>query len=391
MKSDLLICSSVRTPIGNFNGGLSPVPAVQLGGVVIRAALERAGVSAAEVGECFMGCVLTGGLGQAPARQAWMAAGGNDGVPCTTVGKVCGSSLQATVFAGRGLMLGEFDLAVAGGMENMSAAPWALPAAKKGEPPDMGSDAMVAMMVKDGLWDVYNDKHMGLICDRLAGEEGVTREAQDAFAERSYTRALAAIRDGRFEREIVPVPTDGGFVAVDEGPSLYRPDKMRRIRPAFDKENGTITAANASSINDGAAALVLANEAGVRRLGLTPLARIVGWGSGALRPERFPVAPVIAVRNALRMAGLEAADIDFWEINEAFAAVVLLIMRELGIDDGKVNVFGGAVALGHPIGATGARILTTLLNVLQHHGGRYGVATLCIGGGEGSAMVIEKL
>jgi len=385
------ICSAARTAIGNLNGGLSKVPAVELGGITIQAALERCGITPALVDECFMGCVLTGALGQGPARQAWLAAGGSESVPCTTVGKVCGSGLQSVIFAGRGLKLKEFDIAVAGGMENMSLASYALSVDRRKDQMEMSSDELTAMMIKDGLWDVYNDKHMGLLCDNFAAAEHVNRRQQDDFAVTSYRRALAAIEKGDFRWEIVPVDTGSTIFEIDEGPPLLRSDKLGSLKTAFNKENGSITAANASSINDGASAVVLAGEKAVLKHSLDPLARIVGWGSGALRPDRFPAAPVVAVENALSKAGLGIPDIDFWEINEAFAAVTIWITRELNLDTDRVNPLGGAVALGHPIGASGARILTTLLNVLRINRGRYGVATICIGGGEGSAVVIERV
>jgi acetyl-CoA C-acetyltransferase len=386
-----MICAVARTAIANYNGALARVPAVKLGARVIREALVRAGVSAADVSECFMGCVLTGGMGQAPARQAWLHAGGPNSVPCTTVSKVCGSGMQAVVEAARGVRLGEFGIAVAGGMENMSAAGRFLP------PGTTALDQALDVVVNDGLWDVYSNRHMGTICDQLAAAENVTREEQDSFAIRSYRRAIAASNDGRTAWEIVPLeaPDATGALqrfAIDEAPRSFREDKIPHIRPAFVRDgSGTITAANASSINDGAAALVLAGADAVHRYGLTPLARIVSWGSGAVAPEKYPYGPVEAARNALTKAGMAVGDIDYWEINEAFSVVALLVMRQLGLSPDQVNILGGAVAIGHPIGASGARVLCTLLNVLRLQSARYGAATLCIGGGEGIAMIIERL
>ena len=391
MRQNIMICATARTAIGNYSGALARVPAVNLGAHVIAEVLRRAELDASAVDECFMGCVLTGGMGQAPARQAWLRAGGPNSVPCTTVSKVCGSGLQAVVEAARGVQLGEFQVAVAGGMENMSAAGRFLP------PGCNTIEEAIDIVVHDGLWDVYSDKHMGTICDELAAAEGLSREEQDSFAIRSYRRAIAASQAGLTAWEIHPIdaPNAEGTVqrcAIDEAPRSFREDKIPHIRPAFVRDgSGTITAATASSINDGAAALVLASEDAVARYGLTPLARIVSWGSGAVAPEKYPYGPVEAARNALAKANLNIADIDYWEINEAFAVVGLLVMRQLGLPPEQVNLLGGAVAIGHPIGASGARVLGTLINVLRLQSGRYGAATLCIGGGEGIAMIIERL
>ncbi|MCK9522283.1 MAG: thiolase family protein [Proteobacteria bacterium] len=391
MRQNIMICATARTAIGNYSGALARVPAVNLGAHVIAEVLRRAELDASAVDECFMGCVLTGGMGQAPARQAWLRAGGPNSVPCTTVSKVCGSGLQAVVEAARGVQLGEFQVAVAGGMENMSAAGRFLP------PGCNTIEEAIDIVVHDGLWDVYSNKHMGTICDELAAAEGLSREEQDSFAIRSYRRAIDASQEGLTAWEIHPIdaPNAEGVVqrfAIDEAPRSFREDKIPHIRPAFVRDgSGTITAANASSINDGAAALVLASEDAVARYGLTPLARIVSWGSGAVAPEKYPYGPVEAARNALAKANLNIADIDYWEINEAFAVVALLVMRQLGLTPEQVNLLGGAVAIGHPIGASGARVLGTLINVLRLQSGRYGAATLCIGGGEGIAMIIERL
>ena len=393
-RKDVFIVSAARTAVGEFNGSLTPVPVTRLGSITIRAALERAGVSADAIGEVYMGCVLTGALGQAPARQAWIGADGPVNVPCNTINKVCGSGLQSVILGARGLALGETEMMVAGGMENMSATGYALDKARSGY--RMGNGKLIDMMVNDGLWDVYNDIHMGMCCDLTAAEEKVSREAQDDYAVTSYTRAQKATAEGLNAWEIVPVeiPQRKGDPVVfdqDEGPKVFNEAKMRKLRPAFNKDGGTVTAGNASSINDGAAATVIATEDAVKKHGLEPLARIVSWGFGAVEPRRFPLAPTVAVKNALAAADLKAKDIDWWEINEAFAAVTLLAMREFDLGTENVNDLGGAISIGHPIGASGARILTTLLNVLERNEGKYGLATLCIGGGEGNAMIVERV
>jgi acetyl-CoA C-acetyltransferase len=393
-KKDVYIVSAARTAVGSFNGSLTSVPATKLGSIAIEGALDRAGVKAEQVGECYMGNVLSGALGQAPARQAWIGAQGPASVPCTTISKVCGSGLQTAILAARGMALGESDIMVAGGMENMSATAYALPKARAGY--RMGNGQMIDMMVNDGLWDVYNNKHMGMCCDLTAGAENVSREEQDNYAVASYTRARKATEDGTNKWEIVPVEIpqrkgDPKIYEIDEGPQVFNEEKMRKLKPAFNRDGGTVTAGNASSINDGAGAVVLASEDAIKANNLTPLARIVSWGFGALEPERFPLAPVIAVKNALKAAGLEAKDIGWWEINEAFAVVTLLAMREFNLDIDIVNPLGGAISIGHPIGGSGTRILTTLLNVLNINKGKYGLATLCIGGGEGNALIVERV
>jgi acetyl-CoA C-acetyltransferase len=393
-RKEVFIVSAARTAVGEFLGSLSDVPAVKLGSIAIGAALERAKVPADAIGEVYMGCVLTGALGQAPARQAWIGAKGPVNVPCNTIGKVCGSGLQSVIMGARALALGETDLIVAGGMENMTAMGYALPKARRGY--RMGNGQMIDMMVNDGLWDVYNNIHMGMCCDMTAKEENVGRQEQDDYAVASYTRAQKATAEGTNKWEIVPVeiPQKKGAPVVfdkDEGPNVFNEQKMRGLKPAFNRDGGTVTAGNASSINDGGGAVVIAHEDAVKKHNLKPLARIVSWGFGAVEPRRFPVAPVIAVKNALAAAKLEAKDIDWWEINEAFAVVTLLAMREFKLGMDNVNPLGGAISIGHPIGASGTRILTTLLNVLNMNKGKYGLATLCIGGGEGNAMVVERV
>ena len=387
------IVGAARTPIGSYLGALSSLPAPRLGAIAIRAAVERAGMAPDDIGEVFMGNVLSAGIGQAPARQAAIYGGIPQSVPATTVSKVCGSGLQAVVFGAKTVLLGDASVVVAGGMESMSNVPYYLREARTGY--RMGDGKLVDGMIFDGLWDPYNDFHMGNAGELCAKEYGLTREAQDAFAAESYRRALAAAQSGAFTAEIaaVPVPQRKGeplLVSDDEEPGRGDPSKFGKLKPAFTKD-GTITAANASSINDGAAALVLASEQAVRERELTPLARIVGYGSAAQAPEWFTTAPAAAIAVTLEKLGLSAADIDLWEINEAFSCVPMAVGKLAGVDPERVNVHGGAVALGHPIGASGARILTTLLYALRARRARRGLATLCIGGGEAVAVVVETV
>jgi acetyl-CoA C-acetyltransferase len=392
MAEPVYIVSAARTPIGSFQGTLSSLPAPRLGAIAIAAALERAQLAPEQIGEVFMGNVLSAGIGQAPARQAAIFAGLPSSVPATTVSKVCGSGLQAVVFGARALALGDAEVVVAGGMESMSNVPYYLREARAGY--RMGDAKVVDGMIFDGLWDPYNDYHMGQAGELCAQKYGLTRELQDEFAKRSYALALEAQSSAAFAREIVPVPIpqkkgEPLLIREDEEPGRGDPSKFERLRPAFSKD-GTITAANASSINDGAAALVLASAAAVERYGLTPLARIVGYGGAAQAPEWFTTAPAAAIDVTLTKLGLTTRDIDLWEINEAFSCVTMACTKLAGIDPAKVNVRGGAVALGHPIGASGARILVTLLGALQGSAGRRGLATLCIGGGEAVAVVVER-
>jgi acetyl-CoA C-acetyltransferase len=388
---EVFICSAVRTPIGAFQGALADVVAPRLGAVAIKAALERAKVSAAEVGEVYMGNVLSAGVGQAPARQASLYAEIPNTVPCTTVGKVCGSGLMSVVLGAKSVLLGDAEVVVAGGMESMSNVPYYLPTARKGM--RMGNQTVVDGMVHDGLWDPYKNFHMGNAGEICAKERNISRDAQDAFAKESYRRAIAAQREGRFDAELTAVTVAGRkgdvVVSVDEEPGRGDPEKMASLKPAVDKA-GTITAANASKINDGASALVLASGDAVKRLGLTPLARVVGYGGAAQAPEWFTTAPAKAIDVTLKKLGLTVADIDLWEVNEAFAVVALAVGQEAGLDLAKVNVHGGAIALGHPIGASGARVLTTLVHAMTSRGAKRGLATLCIGGGEAVAVVIER-
>jgi acetyl-CoA C-acetyltransferase len=392
MPEAVYIVSAARTPIGAYLGSLASLPAPRLGAVAIKSALERASVAADQVGEVFMGNVLSAGIGQAPARQAAIFAGVPHAVPATTVSKVCGSGLQAVVFGAKTLALGDAEVTVTGGMESMSNVPYYLREARSGY--RMGDGKLIDGMIFDGLWDPYNDFHMGQAGELCAKEYGLTRELQDEFAKQSYARAKAAQESGAFAKEIAPVSIaqkkgDPILVSEDEEPGKGDPSKFAKLRPAFASD-GTITAANASSINDGAAALVLASESAVKRQGLKPLARIVGYGSAAQAPEWFTTAPAKAIEGTLKKLGLGVNDIDLWEINEAFSCVTMACSKLAGIDPAKVNVRGGAVALGHPIGASGARILVTLLGAMHEGSAKRGLATLCIGGGEAVAVVVER-
>ncbi len=389
---EVVILSAARTPIGSFLGALASVPAPRLGAVVIRAAAERAGVDLAAVDQVIMGNVLQAGVGQAPARQASRYAGVPDGAGALTIHKVCASGLKSVLVAANDIRCGDSQLAVAGGMESMSLAPYLLPKARTGY--RLGHGEVLDHTVFDGLWDPYGDKHMGSCAETCARHYGFTREAQDAFALRSYERARASAEDGSFAREIVAVEVPGrkGQVTVvdrDEEPFKADLAKMAALRPAFDRD-GTVTAANASKINDGAAAVAVASAERAEALGLRPVARLVAAATASQEPEWFTTAPVGAIRSAVARAGLRLADIDLFEINEAFSVVVLAAIEELELDPDRVNVLGGAVALGHPIGASGARILTTLLNALEARGGRFGCVAICNGGGEAVAAVVER-
>ncbi len=392
MAEPIYIVTGTRTPIGAFLGVFADVPAPELGAVAVRGAFTRAGVPPSSVEEVVMGNVLAAGLGQAPARQVVRRAGLPDTVPALGISKVCGSGMAAVIHAARSIALGERQMAIAGGMENMSSAPYYLPRARQGY--RMGDGALQDGMIFDGLWDPYGHGHMGEAAELCVQRYSLSREEQDDFATESYRRAQAAQRSGAFDEELeaVLVPRkkgDPNAIKRDEEPARGMPEKFARLRPAF-RSDGTITAANASSINDGAAALLLASESAVRDYDLTPLARITGWGGAAHAPEWFTTAPISAVNNTLKRLHLSPGDIDLWEINEAFACVTLAANRQLGLDPAAVNIHGGAVALGHPIGASGARILVTLLYALKQKGLRRGVATLCIGGGEALAVVIER-
>jgi len=385
------LVGAARTPIGGFGGALASLSAPELGAAALRAAIERAGVSPATVEQVIMGNVIAAGLGQAPARQAGIGAGLPPAHGALTVNKVCGSGLMAVMLAAQAIRLGEAQVIAAGGMESMSRAPYLLPQARQGQ--RLGHGRVVDAMILDGLWDPYHDFHMGSAAEQTARTLGIGREAQDRFAAESYRRAQASIAEGRFRAEIVPVTATGrrgpATVDTDEEPSRIDFDRLPGLRPAFEA-GGTITAANASTIADGAAALVVASEEAVRRHGLAPRARIIASAVAGRAPEDFPVAPIDAVRKVLAAAQLTAADVDLFEVNEAFAVVVLAAIGALGLDPARVNVNGGAIALGHPIGASGARVLVTLLHALEQRGLRRGLATLCLGGGEAVAMVIER-
>ncbi len=390
---EVYIASAVRTPIGSFGGILSSLTAVQLGSAAIKGALEKAGVAATEVNEVFMGNVISANLGQAPARQAALGAGIGANVPCTTVNKVCASGMKAVMLGAQSIMLGINDVVVAGGMESMSNIPYYVPRARFGY--KYGHGELVDGLVKDGLWEVYNDFAMGNCADHTAKEMNISREEQDEYAINSYKRAAKSWQEGWFKDEIVPVevPQRKGeplVVSEDEEYKNVKFEKIPNLRPVFSKD-GTVTAANASTINDGASALILVSKKKLDELGLKPLARIAGFGDAAQDPLWFTTAPAQALPKALKHAGLSKEDIDYFEINEAFSVVVLANNKELGLDPEKVNVFGGAVSLGHPLGASGARIITTLNNVLHKKGGRYGAAGICNGGGGASAIVLEKV
>ncbi|HTM44534.1 MAG TPA: thiolase family protein [Polyangiaceae bacterium] len=386
------IASAARTPIGSYLGSLSSMQAPQLGATALGAALSRAGMPADAVQQVYMGNVLSAGIGQAPARQAALKAGLPIHVPCTTVSKVCGSSLEAVVLAARAVASGEMDVILAGGMESMSNAPYYLTKARTGY--RMGNGQVVDGMIFDGLWDPYNDFHMGVAGEMCAKEYNFSRQSQDDFAAESYKRATTAQAAGAFRSEIVAVSVPqakGATVDVsdDEEPARGDPTKFSKLKPAFAPD-GTITAANASSISDGAAALLIVSEDALRKHNLTPLARIRGHATAAQDPKWFTTAPAAAISALLLKQQLNANDVDLWEINEAFACVTQACAKLVGIELDKVNVKGGAVALGHPIGATGARILTTLLYALNDAGKKRGVASLCIGGGEAIALMVER-
>jgi acetyl-CoA C-acetyltransferase len=392
MMSQVVIVAAARTPIGSFQGELSALPAPHLGSVAIRAALERARLGGEAVGEVYMGCVLPAGQGQAPARQASIRAGVPASVGAVTVNKVCGSGLKAVVFGANAIATGEHEVVVAGGMESMSQAPYLLPKAREGY--RLGHAQVIDSMIQDGLWDAYGNVHMGDCAELCAREKNISRADQDAFAAESYRRALAAQAQSRFSAEIVPVEIaqrkgPPKVVTLDEEPGRGDVAKLSGLRPAFQKD-GTVTAGNASSINDGAAALVLTSERAAAARDQVPLARIVGAATFAQAPEWFTTAPTGAIERLLAKVGWTTADVDLWEINEAFAVVSIANNRALGLDPAKVNVWGGAVALGHPIGASGARVLVTLLSALAASGGKRGVASLCIGGGEGIALAVER-
>jgi len=393
MADPVVIVGAARTPMGGFQGALAGASAAELGAATIRAALDRAGIAAADADEVLMGCVLPAGQGQAPARQAALGAGLPQSVPCTTLNKMCGSGMKAAMVAFDQLSLGNGRAVVAGGMESMSNAPYLLPKMRGGA--RLGHAQALDHMFLDGLEDAYDKgRLMGTFAEDCADHYQFTREDQDAYALGSLDRALAATREGRFAAEIAPVTIRRGrgetTESEDEQPKTARPEKIPHLRPAF-REGGTVTPANSSSISDGAAALVMMREAEAERRGLTPLARVLGHASHAQAPGWFTTAPVPAIRKLMERIGWRRDDVDLWEINEAFAVVPMAAAREIGIDRERLNVNGGACALGHPIGASGARIVVTLLHALAEAGLSRGMAGICIGGGEGTALAIERL
>lgn len=391
---EVVIASAARTPIGSFGGSLTPFGAVDLGAIVAGEAIKRAGIQADAVDQVIMGSVLTAAQGQNVSRQVAIKAGLPDTTPALTLNMVCGSGLRAISLAAQVIMTGESDIVLAGGSESMTNAVYALKKARYGY--RMGNDQIVDTMINDGLWDIYNDYHMGITAENIAEQWGISREEQDEFAAESQRRAVAAIEAGYFAEEIIPVPIpqrkgDPVVFANDEFPRAgTTAEKLAKLKPAF-KKDGTVTAGNASGINDGAAMMVVMSRVKADQLGIKPLARILGFGSAGVDPKIMGYGPVPSTGKALQMAGLKIEDIDLVEANEAFAAQSLAVVRDLGLDLGKTNVSGGAIALGHPIGASGARIATTLLYGMKRLGSRYGLATLCIGGGMGTAIVFERI
>jgi acetyl-CoA C-acetyltransferase len=389
---EVVIVGAARTPIGSFMGSLAAVPAPRLGATAIRAALERSGVAPSAVDEVIMGNVLQAGEGQAPARQAAIFAGLPEKVPAWTLNKVCGSGLKAVISGAQAIAVGDADVVVAGGMESMSNVPYYDRSARAGV--RMGNVELIDGMIYDGLWDVYNQQHMGICAEHCATTQGISRSQQDEYAIESTKRAIEAQKAGAFRAEIVPVEIEGRkgektVVSEDDGPKAARPEKIPTLKPVF-KKDGTVTAANASSINDGGAAVVLMSAERAKQEGRTVLGRLQAWGGSARAPVEFTIAPADAIRLTLGKAGLSPKDVDLWEINEAFAVVSVANNRLLGLDGKNVNVRGGAVALGHPIGASGARILVTLLYAMKDLGKKRGLASLCIGGGEAVALVVER-
>ncbi len=391
--TEVVIVSAVRTALGSFNGSLANVPAVELGSIVIKEALNRAGVTPDQVDEVIFGNVLQAGLGQNPARQASILAGIPDSVPAISINKVCGSGLRTVAFAAQSIISGDNDIVVAGGMENMSMAPFLLEKARWGY--RMGDGKLVDSMIKDGLWDAFNDHHMGITAENVAEKYGISKEEQDVFSLNSQQKANAAIEKGLFKEEIVPVVIKGRkgdtIFDTDEFPKKdASAEGLAKLKPAF-KKDGTVTAGNASGINDGAAALVMMSAKKAQELGLKPMAKVLANASAGVDPKIMGIGPIPASQKALKKANLTINDLDLIEANEAFAAQAIAVGKELAIDPSKLNITGGAVALGHPIGASGARILVTLLHGLKRENKKYGLATLCIGGGQGTATIVESL
>ena len=393
MNQDVFILEAKRTPVGSFNGGLSSISAPKLGSNVLREVVIESGVDKSIINEVIMGNVLSAGLGQAPARQSALYASLPNSVECTTINKMCGSGLKSVMLGSQTIQSGDADVIIAGGMENMSMAPYLLPKARSGY--RLGHGEIIDSIIRDGLWDIYNDKHMGNCAELLVEKNKISREQQDEFAIQSYTKAINARENGWFDAEIVSVDVpqrkgEAKVIKQDEEPKNANFEKMKVLKPVFEKA-GTITAANASKINDGAAAVLISSLDFIKSKGLQPMAKIVAQASSAHEPDWFTTAPIGAVTKVLSKAGLKSGDIDLWEINEAFAPVTIAAMDEFNIDSEKVNVCGGAIALGHPIGASGARILVTLIHSLKRLNKSFGLATLCIGGGEASALIIERI
>ena len=393
MQRQSVIVAAKRTPIGAFQGNLSSVLAPKLGAIAIKAVVEETGIDKSQINEVIMGNVLSAGIGQAPARQAAIYARLPNSVEALTINKMCGSGLKAVMLADQAIRCGDAEVVIAGGMESMSNAPYLLKHARSGQ--RLGHGKMIDSLIHDGLWDAYNDTHMGNCAEMLSKERNYSREAQDEFAITSYKRAQSAQAEGVFDSEIVPVKIpqrkgDSLFISEDEEPGKARFDKIPTLRPAFEKD-GAITAANASKLNDGAAAVLIMSAEKANELGLSPIARIIAQASAAHEPEWFTTAPGKAIGKVLEKANLSANDIDLWEINEAFSVVTMAAIDDFKIDPAKVNIYGGAVAMGHPIGASGVRIFTTLLNGMTRTDAKYGLATLCIGGGEASALIVEKV
>ena len=388
---EVVIVAAVRTPVGSYLGSLSSLKGPELGAIVIKEAVKRANIKPEDVSEVIMGCVLPAGMGQAPARQASIYAGLPDSVPCLTINKVCGSGLKAVMLAEQAIKCGDAEIVIAGGFESMSNVPYYLDKARTGY--RMGNGTVIDGMVHDGLWDVYNNYHMGSAAEMCAKELNITREEQDAFAEQSYKKAMNAVEKGFFKDEIMPVEIKDrkGTIIVSEDEDIKKVnfEKGKTLKGAFQKD-GTVTAFNSSNLNDGAAALVLMSADKAKELGITPLAKIIAQGSFAQKPEWFTTSPAYAIKNVLKKAGLEVKDLDLIEANEAFSVQACAVNKIAELDPTKVNVNGGAIAIGHPIGGSGARILTTLLYAMKNRNAKIGLATLCIGGGEASAIIVEK-
>ena len=389
---DIIIASAVRTPIGSFNGALSYIPSTGLGSIAESEAIKRAGIKPADIDEVILGNVLSAGLGQAPARQAALRAGLPPSVNCLTVNKVCGSGLKAVMLGAQAVALGDAEIVVAGGMESMSSAPYLLEKARFGY--RMGNGEIIDSMVRDGLWDVYNNLHMGSCAELVAERYKISREEQDRYALQSYQKTIEAQKDGCFTEEIIPMTIPMGrdkfeSVTMDEEATRHDLSKLETLHPVF-KEDGRITAGSSSKISDGAAAIVVMSWHKAKELGVKPMAKIIAYASQGVEPEMFSIAPVGAIKKVLKKAGLSLNDIDLFDINEAFAASMLAVIKELNLNEAQVNVHGGAIALGHPIGASGARILTTLLHAMKRRNVKRGIAAICIGGGEAVAMLVER-